>query len=153
MLLSTLGRSLLITCQFVTLVLSRVGVMRECCGNLSEIWINTIQHLEELNCNIFRRSIRARKVLQLNFEEWWTILIHTLDKIPSHSHCYQVNDCQFIYVKNIMLELNSIRQIWISCFQINCCDYIFFKPVAWWLCRKVHETLSSYVKNFLWNKW
>jgi hypothetical protein len=33
---------------------------------------------------------RARKVLQFNFEE----LIHTLDKRPSHSHCYQVNDCQ-----------------------------------------------------------
>ena len=46
---------------------------------------------------------RARKVLQFNFEECWTVLIHTSDKRPSHSHCYQVNDCQVTYIKNILL--------------------------------------------------
>ena len=29
--------------------------MRECDGLLSEVWINTVQHSEELICNIFRR--------------------------------------------------------------------------------------------------
>ena len=29
--------------------------------------------------------------------------IHTSDKRPSHSHCYQVNDCQVTYIKNISL--------------------------------------------------
>jgi len=46
---------------------------------------------------------RARKVLQFNFEECWTVLIHTSDKRPSHSHCYQVNDCQVTYIKNVLL--------------------------------------------------
>ena len=31
------------------------------------------------------------------------VLIHTSDRIPLLSHCYQVNDCQFICVKNILL--------------------------------------------------
>jgi hypothetical protein len=46
---------------------------------------------------------RARKVLQFNFKECWTVLIHTSDKRLSHSHCYQVNDCQVTYIKNISL--------------------------------------------------
>ena len=46
---------------------------------------------------------RARKVLQFNFEECWTVLIHTSDKRPSHSHCYQVNDCQVTYIKKTVL--------------------------------------------------
>ena len=29
--------------------------MRECDGLLSEVWINTVQHSEELICNIFQR--------------------------------------------------------------------------------------------------
>jgi hypothetical protein len=43
--------------------------------------------------------------LQFNSSECWTVLIHTSDKIPSHSHCYQVNDCQvtYTYIKNILL--------------------------------------------------
>ena len=28
---------------------------------------------------------------------------HTSDKRPLHSHCYQVNDCQVTYIKNILL--------------------------------------------------
>ena len=31
------------------------GALRECDGLLSEVWINTVQHSEELICNIFRR--------------------------------------------------------------------------------------------------
>ena len=27
------------------------------------------------------------------------VLIHTSDKRPSHSHCYQLNDCQVTYRK------------------------------------------------------
>ena len=49
------------------------------------------------------RRARARKVLQFNFEECWTVLIHTSDKRPSHSHCYQVNNCQVAYIRNILL--------------------------------------------------
>ena len=30
-------------------------VLRECDGLLSEVWIITVQHSEELICNIFRR--------------------------------------------------------------------------------------------------
>jgi hypothetical protein len=30
-------------------------VLSECDGLLSEVWINTVQHSEELICNIFRR--------------------------------------------------------------------------------------------------
>ena len=30
-------------------------VLRECDGLLAEVWINTVQHSEELICNIFRR--------------------------------------------------------------------------------------------------
>ena len=41
----------------------------------------------------------ARKVLQINFEECRTVLIHTSDKRPSHSHCYQANDCQVLLLK------------------------------------------------------
>ncbi len=40
--------------KFHRLVLGLVG-LRECDGLLSEVWINTVQHSEELICNIFRR--------------------------------------------------------------------------------------------------
>ena len=30
-------------------------ILKECDGLLSEVWINTVQHSEELICNIFRR--------------------------------------------------------------------------------------------------
>ena len=41
--------------------------------------------------------------MNCNTSECWTVLIHTSDKRPSHSHCYQVNDCQVTYIKNILL--------------------------------------------------
>ena len=56
---------------------------------------------------------RARKVLQFNFEECWTVLIHTWDKRPSYSHCYQVNDCQVTCIKNILL-LKGGQYFWIE---------------------------------------
>ena len=34
----------------------KVADMRECDGLLFEEWINTLQHSEELICNIFRPS-------------------------------------------------------------------------------------------------
>ena len=51
---------------------------RECDGLLSVVWIDidTVQHSEELICNIFR-CWKGREVLQFNFEE----LIHTLNAI------------------------------------------------------------------------
>ena len=56
------------------------------------------------------------KILQINSSEYWTVLIHTSDKRPSHSHCYQVNDCQVTYIKahskrNIQNSKKKTRQI------------------------------------------
>ena len=41
-------------------------VMRECNGLLFDVWINTIQHSEELNFNIFRSAKRE----ELNYYTW-----------------------------------------------------------------------------------
>ena len=65
--------------QITVCHVQKLKIVRECDGLLSKVWINTAQHSEEL---------------QFIFEEYWPVLIHTLDKRPSHSHCYQVNDCQ-----------------------------------------------------------
>ena len=62
--------------------------------------------LSNIQRNWFAKSSdarRAKKVLQFNFEECWTVLIHTSDKRPLHSHCYQVNDSQVTSIKNILL--------------------------------------------------
>ena len=61
------------------------NILRECDGLLSEVWINTVQHSEEC----------------------WTVLIHTSDKRPSHSHCYQVNDCQITIFKNQTKKMSN----------------------------------------------
>ena len=74
--------------QITVCHVQKLKIVRECDGLLSKVWINTAQHSEEL---------------QFIFEEYWPVLIHTLDKRPSHSHCYQVNDCQVTYIKNILL--------------------------------------------------
>ena len=39
-----------------------IRVLRECDGLLSEVWINTVQHSEELICNIFRRPKGAEGI-------------------------------------------------------------------------------------------
>ena len=49
-----------------------------------------VQHSEELICNIFRRP-KGEEGIAIQFRG------------PSHSHCYQVNDCQVTYIKNILL--------------------------------------------------
>ena len=74
--------------QITVCHVQKLKIVRECDGLLSMVWINTAQHSEEL---------------QFIFEEYWPVLIHTLDKRPSHSHCYQVNDCQVTYIKKTVL--------------------------------------------------
>ena len=68
-----------------------MSAVRECDGLLFEVWINTVQRSEELICNIFRLP-RARKVSTSGIQRYCksiplnrTVLIHTLDKRPSHS--------------------------------------------------------------------
>ena len=40
-------------------------VLRECDGLLSEVWINTVQHSEELICNTFRRPKISQEISQV----------------------------------------------------------------------------------------
>ena len=41
-------------------------VLRECDGLLSEVWINTVQHSEELIFNIFRR-LKGKEGIAIQF--------------------------------------------------------------------------------------
>ena len=62
--------------------------------------------LSKIQRNWFALSFnarRARKVLQFNFEESWTVLIHNSNKIPSYLHFHQVNYFQGAYIKNVLL--------------------------------------------------
>ena len=47
---------------FTFAILSCCTALRECDGILPEVWINTVQHSEELICNIFRRPKDSRTV-------------------------------------------------------------------------------------------
>ena len=87
-------------------------------------------------CNIFRRQ-RLRKVLHFNFEECRTVFSNTSDKIPLHSHCYQVNDCQVKYIKN------KRRMVFLYWKKIHSsfCNQIFLLTKGWQCHNKCESPL------------
>ena len=54
---------------------NRTKEMRECDGLLSEVWINTVQHSEELICNIFRRP-KGEEGIAIQFREISKSAVH-----------------------------------------------------------------------------
>ena len=54
--------------QGIHIVNDACPVLREYDGLLSEVWINTVQHSEELTCNIFRRP-KGEEGIAIQFKD------------------------------------------------------------------------------------
>ena len=105
----------------------------------------------------FIQGIRAMKVLQFNFEECWTVLIHNLDKKPSHLHCYQVNDCQvtnFKALKGVAHLKRNIRNLKKkSNLSIHVKTLLLIKG-GWYFCtKKIRSTFCISKNSFAYKRW
>ena len=65
-------------------------VMRECNGLLFDVWINTIQHSEELNFNIFRSAKRE----ELNYYTWLVPGSHACSR-TTPIYVWRVHGCDY----------------------------------------------------------
>ena len=96
-----------------------------------------------------------RKILQINSSECWTVLIHTSDKRPSHSHCYQVNDCQVTYIKNILLIKGGQYFYTEKKIRSSFCTQKYFTYKRWTVFLHWKKIRSSFCKQkyFAYKRW
>ena len=82
-------------------------VLKECNGLLSEVWINTVQHSEELTCNIFRRP-KGKEGIAIQFREIQCTELESLvdSSVKSAEYSYLVRSESL----NIILCTDAMRE-------------------------------------------